>query len=68
MFVSVLHLCRVQLRKKHIVIIKHICFVWFIINLPHLLIWGVIGFVAFKVLRKRRAKKQKKIVPPENKE
>jgi hypothetical protein len=43
-------------------------FIWIIVNSPHLLIWGVIGFVAFKVLRKRRAKKQKKIVPPENKE
>lgn len=43
-------------------------FVWIIVNSPHLLIWGVIVFVAFKVLRKRKAGKQKKIVPPENKE
>lgn len=43
-------------------------FIWFIINLPHLLIWGAVIFVAVKLLRRRRAKKQKKAVPPENKE
>jgi len=43
-------------------------FIWFIVNLPHLLIWGAIGTGAVLILRRRRAKKQKKAVPPENKE
>jgi hypothetical protein len=43
-------------------------FVWFIINLPHLLIWGGIGAAVVVLLRKRKAGKQKKIIPPENKE
>ena len=43
-------------------------FVWFIINLPHLLIWGGIGAAVVVLLRKRKAGKQKKSIPPENKE
>jgi hypothetical protein len=43
-------------------------FIWVVVNSPYLLIWGVVGFAVFKLLRKRKARKQKKIIPPENKE
>jgi hypothetical protein len=43
-------------------------FIWVVVNSPYLLIWGAIGTVAVIVLRKRKAKKQKKTAPPEKKE
>ena len=43
-------------------------FIWVIVNSPYLLIWGTLGFVAFKLLRRRKAKNQKKVLPPENQE
>lgn len=43
-------------------------FIWIVVNSPYLLIWGGIGTVAVIVLRKRKAKKQKKTAPPEKKE
>ncbi len=43
-------------------------FIWFVVNSPYLLIWGAVGFLAVKLLRRRRTKKQKLVIPPENKE
>lgn len=43
-------------------------FIWVVVNSPYLLIWGGVGTVAVIVLRKRKAKKQKKTAPPEKKE
>ena len=41
-------------------------FIWFIINLPHLLIWGAVIAAAVVILRRRREKKRKKDLPPES--
>ncbi len=43
-------------------------FIWVVVNSPYLLIWGGIGTATVILLRKRKSKKQKKILPPDNKE
>lgn len=43
-------------------------FIWVIVNSPYLLIWGLVLTAVVLILRKHRAKKQKKMLPPENKE
>ena len=42
--------------------------IWFLSNLPHLVLWGAVGFVTVRLLRKRKAGKKKKVNLPENKE
>lgn len=43
-------------------------FIWLVVNSPYLLIWGAIGTGIVVFIRKRRVKKQKKVIPPEKKE
>ncbi len=43
-------------------------FIWILVNSPYLLIWGAIGAGVLLVIRKRRAKKNSPVIPPENKE
>ncbi|MCM1049966.1 MAG: DUF4349 domain-containing protein [Clostridiales bacterium] len=45
-------------------------FIWFVVNIPYIIIWAVVIFVAFMVIRfvmrKRKAKKALKVQQPQN--
>ena len=41
-------------------------FIWVIVNSPYLLLWGLVITAVVVILRKRKAKKNKKVNPPES--